>query len=88
MNSGGILGKITQTLVAERVHPTMVLNTLIELENDGGIPMIFELHYRLTRMVRNLREVQGPAQRIAQAWLDATIAYLETHAPKAQIGGA
>ena len=75
-----ILETIAQTLRNSRAHPTTVLNALIELENAGGSPALYELEYRLARLVRAMRERDDQALRIAQGWLGATRAYCETHA--------
>jgi hypothetical protein len=51
-----ILETIAQTLRSARAHPTTVLNALIELENAGGSAALYELEYRLARLVRAMRE--------------------------------
>ena len=75
-----ILETIAQTLRSSRAHPTTVLNALIDLENAGGSPALYELEYRLARLVRAMRERDDHALPIAQGWLSATRAYCETHA--------
>lgn len=75
-----ILETIAQTLRSSRAHPTNVLNALIELENAGGSAALYELEYRLARLVRAMRERDDHALPIAQGWLSATRAYCETHA--------
>jgi hypothetical protein len=75
-----ILETIAQTLRTERVHPTVVLNALIELENAGGAAALHELEYRIARLVRAMRERDDATLPIAQGWLSATRAYLETYA--------
>lgn len=74
------LETIAQTLKRGTAHPTHVLNTLIELENTGGATALYELEYRLARLVRAMNERHDPARALARAWLDATRAYLEHHA--------
>lgn len=75
-----ILETIAQTLRSARAHPTTVLNALIELENAGGSAALYELEYRLARLVRAMRERDDHALPVAQGWLSATRAYCETHA--------
>ena len=72
-----ILETIAQSLRTQRIHPTHVLNALIELENAGGVSTVFELEYRLSRLVRAMFERHDEGINIAQAWLDATHAYLD-----------
>ena len=72
-----ILETIAQTLRTERAHPTTVLNALIELENAGGVSALYELEYRLARLVRAMRERDDHALGVAQGWLEASRAYLE-----------
>lgn len=61
-------------------HPTDVLNSLITLENAGGLSAIHELEYRLERLARvtRLRSSLGQSL-ITDAWLSAARAYLETY---------
>jgi hypothetical protein len=72
-----ILETIAQTLRTEHAHPTTVLNALIELENAGGISALYELEYRIARLVRAMRERDDHALPIAQGWLESSRAYLE-----------
>jgi DNA-binding PadR family transcriptional regulator len=74
-----ILETIAQSLRTQRIHPTQVYNALIELENAGGVTTMFELEYRLSRLVRAMFERHDQGINIAQAWLDATRAYLEEY---------
>ena len=74
------LETIAQTLKRGTAHPTVVLNTLIELENGGGAAALYELEYRLARLVRAMSERRDPERDLARAWLEATRAYLEQHA--------
>jgi hypothetical protein len=73
------LETIAQTLKRGTAHPTVVLNALIELENTAGAPGLFELEYRLARLVRAMNERGETGAPLARAWLDATRAYLEIH---------
>lgn len=81
----GILTTVQDTIAANRVHPTIVLNALIVLENNGGAPAVYELEYSLARMTRTSYENHNPNHRILKAWLEATRAYLETHCPKTPV---
>jgi hypothetical protein len=74
-----ILETIAQSLRTQRIHPTQVLNALIELENAGGITSIGELEWRLSRLVRSMTERGDKEVTIAIAWLCATHDYFETH---------
>lgn len=69
---------IADSLSTRRVHPTAVLNALIETENAGGPAALRELEGRLSRLLRSLQERgdQGAAA-LAAAWLEATRAYLD-----------
>jgi len=79
-----ILETIAKTLKAQHAHPTTVLNALIELENANGIVALEELEYRVARLVRSY-ERSDPQRKLAQAWLEATRAYLEEHGQVAPI---
>ncbi|NJK42930.1 MAG: hypothetical protein HC933_00500 [Pleurocapsa sp. SU_196_0] len=73
-----ILETIATTLRTRIAHPTTVLNALIQLENNGGISAVYELEYRLTRLVRAMRERIADDLGIGDGWLQSTRAYLET----------
>jgi aminoglycoside phosphotransferase (APT) family kinase protein len=79
-----ILETIAKTLKAMHAHPTTVLNALIELENTQGIHALEELEYRVARLVRSY-DRSDPQRQLAQAWLEATRAYLEEHGQLAPI---
>jgi hypothetical protein len=79
-----ILEVIAQSLKAQRVHPTVVMNALVELENSSGNAAVEELEYRLARLVRSYDHTD-PQRKLAQAWLQATRAYLEVHGQVAPI---
>ncbi len=74
-----ILETIAQSLRTQSIHPTTVYNALIDLENGGGIGAISDLEYRLSRLVRAMKERQDPATDLAVAWLGSTRAYLEQY---------
>jgi hypothetical protein len=74
-----ILETIARSLRSQTTHPTIVYNALIDLENNAGIGAIADLEYRLTRLIRAMKERQDCATPIAVAWLNSTRAYLEQH---------
>lgn len=74
-----ILETIASSLKTQSIHPTNVYNALVSLENNAGIGALSDLEFRLTRLVRAMRDRQDPATSLAQAWLHATRAYLEQH---------
>ena len=75
-----ILETIAMSLRTQCIHPTHVLNALIELENAGGINTIAELEYRLNRLVQSMTERKDQSLGIAQVWLNSTRAYLKFYA--------
>ncbi|MBB6100085.1 hypothetical protein HNR42_003550 [Deinobacterium chartae] len=75
---------IAVTLKEGRVHPTTVVNTLIETENEGGQSALRRLERELARSSRLLRERKHPHSDLARAWLQATRAYMVTHALNTQ----
>jgi hypothetical protein len=74
-----ILETIASSLKAKSIHPTHVYNALILLENNAGIGALTDLEYRLSRLVRAMKDRQDPSTGLAVAWLCATRAYLEQH---------
>lgn len=68
---------IAESLSTRRVHPTAVLNTLIETENAGGLGAVRELEARLARLLRSFDERGESGAPLAAAWLEATRLYLE-----------
>lgn len=79
------LQTIATSLRAGRVHPTVVLNALIEVENAGGAAALRDLEQSLARLERAMRERGDTGRPMACAWLEATRAYLERHAPVAPL---
>jgi hypothetical protein len=73
-----ILKIIAESLQTQRANPSVVLNALIELDNDGGKTLLYELEYRLERINRTLWEQRDPSHGVAKAWLTSTRAYIET----------
>ena len=75
---------IAHTIKAGKVHPTTVINTLIEVENEGGSSALRTIERHLSRSESSLRERNHPHSKLARAWLDATRAYLIAHAERRQ----
>lgn len=75
---------IAESVRTGSVHPTTVLNTLIEAENDGGLGAIRRIERHLSVSVEALRDRQHPHTGLAQAWLGAARAYLVTQAERKQ----
>ncbi|GHG04673.1 hypothetical protein GCM10017783_16640 [Deinococcus piscis] len=70
---------MADSLRAGYIHPTRVLNTLIELENAGGIPALREFESQLRGAQQTLTEGGHPHARLAEAWLQATRFYLQEY---------
>ncbi|MCY1703368.1 hypothetical protein [Deinococcus sp. SL84] len=68
---------MADSLRAGYIHPTHVLNTLIELENAGGTAALREFEAHLTSGQQALTERGHPHARLAEAWLQATRFYLQ-----------
>lgn len=73
---------IAASLRSGHAHPTTVLNTLIEAENEGGLGAIRQIERHLSVGLRALQDRQHPHSPLAQAWLNATRAYLVTQAER------
>ncbi|WP_216329482.1 hypothetical protein [Deinococcus aestuarii] len=78
------LDMIAESIRVGYVHPTTVLNTLIETENEGGLGAVRRVERHLTVGNLALRERGHPHQELAQLWLGATRAYLVTQAERRQ----
>ncbi|MFC4456038.1 hypothetical protein [Deinococcus sonorensis] len=75
-----VLEVIAESIKVGQAHPTVVLNTLIETENGGGLGAVRQLERQLSLSARSLEARQHPHHALAQAWLNATRAYLITQA--------
>ncbi|BDP40117.1 hypothetical protein DAETH_00860 [Deinococcus aetherius] len=75
---------IAESIRVGYVHPTTVLNTLIEAENEGGLGAVRQVERHLSVGNLALRERSHPHQDLAQLWLGATRAYLVTQAERKQ----
>ncbi len=76
------LDTIAESIRVGYVHPTTVLNTLIEVENDGGLVAVRRIERQLSRGTHALRERSHPNTALAQSWLGAARAYLITQAER------
>ncbi len=74
------LETIAESIRIGRAHPTTVLNTLIETENAGGIGAVRQVERQLSLSAKSLQARSHPNSGLAQAWLNATRAYLITQA--------
>ncbi|WP_420597100.1 hypothetical protein [Deinococcus sp.] len=70
------LDAIAHSLRVGQLHPTAVLNTLIDAENEGGLSAVRQLERHLSRSADALSARQHPHRELAQIWLSATRAYL------------
>jgi hypothetical protein len=64
------------------VHPSEVLNVLIELDNRKGQIGLWALENELRAKIPLLRPT---AQPLAKAWLEATIQYRMTYYPEGRL---
>lgn len=70
------LETIAKSIRAGSAHPTTVLNTLIEAENGGGMVAVRQVERQLSLSTQALQARSHPNSELAQAWLNATRAYL------------
>jgi hypothetical protein len=77
-----ILEVIAETLRTRIAHPTVVLNALIQLENNGGISAVYELEYRLERLENAMRQRADESLGVCTAWLESARAYIQTFTPE------
>lgn len=73
---------IWKTIGRRSVHPSEVLNALIELDNRKGQIGLWALENELREKMPLLRPA---AQLIAKAWLEATVHYRATYYPEARL---
>ncbi|WP_337868744.1 hypothetical protein [Meiothermus sp.] len=74
--------KVWKTIGRGTVHPSEVLNTLIELDNRKGQIGLWALENELREKMPLLRPT---AQPLAKAWLEATIQYRTTYYPEGRL---
>lgn len=70
---------VWKTIGRGTVHPSEVLNTLIELDNRRGQIGLWALENELRERLPRLRP---NAQPLAKAWLEAVVQYRETYYPE------
>lgn len=73
---------VWRTIGRGTVHPSEVLNTLIELDNRKGQIGLWALENELRQKLPLLRPMARP---LAQAWLEATIQYRTTYYPETRL---
>lgn len=78
------LDTIAESIRLGYAHPTKMLNTLIEVENEGGLSAVRRVERHLNLGTRALHERQHPHADMAQRWLSAARAYLITQAERRQ----
>ncbi|THF84738.1 hypothetical protein E7T09_19060 [Deinococcus sp. KSM4-11] len=78
------LDTIAESIRLGYAHPTKIINTLIEVENDGGLGAVRRIERHLSLGSAALRDRQHPNIGIAQQWLNSTRAYLITQAERKQ----
>lgn len=78
------LDTIAESIRVGYAHPTKILNTLIEVENEGGLSAVRRIERQLNLGTSALRERQHPHADMAQKWLGAARAYLITQAERKQ----
>ncbi len=76
------LDTIANSIRVGYVHPTVVLNTLIEVENEGGLNAVRRIERHLDNGLSALRQRQHPNSALAEKWLGAARAYLVTQAER------
>lgn len=73
---------IAESIRIGYAHPTNILNTLIELENEGGLVAVRRVERQLSLGTNALRQREHPNTALAQKWLGAARAYLITQAER------
>lgn len=73
---------IAESIRVGHAHPTQVLNTLIELENAGGLGAVRRVERQLNVGAQALRQRAHPHSHLAQMWLGAARVYLITQAER------
>ena len=72
------LDTIAESIRLGTAHPTKILNTLIEVENEGGLGAVRRIERQLSLGTAALRQRQHPHADLSQTWLGAARAYLIT----------
>lgn len=66
------------------IHPTVILNTLIEVDNEGGLNAVRHVERHLNNGLSALQQRRHPHSDLAEKWLSAARAYLVTQADRKQ----
>lgn len=74
------LDTIANSIRLGYIHPTVLINTLIEAENEGGLSAVRHIERHLDNGLSALRQRQHPHFDLAEKWLSATRTYLVTQA--------
>lgn len=74
------LDTIAESIRVGHVHPTVVLNTLIEIENESGLNGVRHLERHIQNGMHALEQRHHPHLIVAEKWLGAARAYLVTQA--------
>ena len=80
------LETIAESIRIGYVHPTVMLNTLIEVENEGGLSAVRRIERHLENGMHALRQRQHPHSSLAESWLGAARVYLVTQAEHRRAG--
>ncbi|RJF72059.1 hypothetical protein D3875_11315 [Deinococcus cavernae] len=78
------LDTIAESIRIGHVHPTVVLNTLIEVENENGLNGVRHVERHIENGMQSLKQRQHPHLIVAEKWLGAARAYLLTQAERKQ----
>ncbi|GAA0523409.1 hypothetical protein [Deinococcus depolymerans] len=78
------LDTIAESIRVGYAHPTTLLNTFIEVENEGGLSAVRRIERQLQLGLSAMRERQHPHSDLAQKWLSSARAYLITRAERRQ----
>lgn len=76
------LETIAHSLRVGYIHPTVILNTLIEVENEGGLNAVRHIERHLDNGLSALKQRGHPNSELAEKWLGAARAYLLTQADR------
>ncbi|UBV42706.1 hypothetical protein LAJ19_00215 [Deinococcus taeanensis] len=78
------LDTIAESIRTGYAHPTTLLNTFIQVENEGGLGAVRRIERQLHLSVQGMRDRQHPHSDLAQTWLNSARAYLITSAQRRQ----
>mgnify|MGYP000247541621 CR=1 FL=1 len=75
---------IAESIRVGHVHPTAMLNTLIEIENENGLNGVRHVERHIENGMNALKQRHHPHLIVAEKWLGAARAYLVTQADRKQ----